>query len=52
MTKYIDVNGVAHKINKNKMIEIIRDNARQAKRVLALVYCPNKTLNKNEITIS
>jgi len=46
VTKYIDVNGVAHKINKNKMIEIIRDNARQAKRVLALAYCPNKTLNK------
>ncbi len=46
VTKYLDVNGVAHKINKSKMMEIIRDNAKQAKRVLALAYCQNKTLNK------
>ena len=44
--KYIDVNGVAHKINKNKMMAIIRDNARQAKRLVALAYGVSKTLNK------
>ena len=46
VTKFLDVNGVAHKINKSKMMEIIRDNAKQAKRVLALAYCQSKTLNK------
>ncbi len=45
VTKYIDVNGVAHKINKSKMMEIIRDNARQAKRMVALAYGVGKTLN-------
>lgn len=44
-TKYIDVNGVAHKINKNKMLAIIRDNAKQAKRVVALAYSVGKKLN-------
>lgn len=46
VNKYIDVNGVAHRINKSKMMEIIRENAKQAKRVLALAYCQSKTLNK------
>ena len=44
-TKYIDVNGKTHKINKNKMLKIIRDNARQAKRVLALAFDTGKKLN-------
>ena len=44
-SKYIDVHGVAHKINKNKLLNIIRDNAKQAKRVVALAYCVGKTLN-------
>ena len=44
-TKYIDVNGVSHKIDKSKMMEIVRENARQAKRVVALAYGVNKTLN-------
>ena len=44
-TKYVDVNGVSHRIDKNKMIKIIRENARQAKRVLALAYVAGKTLN-------
>ena len=43
--KYIDVNGVAHNINKNKMLAIIRENAKQAKRVIALAYCAGNTLN-------
>lgn len=43
--KYIDVNCVAHKINKSKMMQIIRDNAKQAKRIVALAYGVNKTLN-------
>lgn len=43
--KYIDVNGVAHKINKNKLMGIIRENARQAKRVVALAYGVGKTLS-------
>ena len=43
--KYIDVNGVAHKINKNKMMTIIRDNAKQAKRIVALAYGVGKTLS-------
>lgn len=38
VTKYIDVNGVSHSIDKNKMLKIIRENAKQAKRVLALAY--------------
>lgn len=42
--KYIDVNGVAHKINKNKLMAIVRDNAKQAKRVIALAYGVGKTL--------
>ena len=53
-TKYIDVNGVAHKINKSKMLQIIRDNARQAKRVLALAYVQGNTLNaklKDNLTL-
>lgn len=45
VVKYIDVNGVAHKINKPKMMKIIRENAKQAKRVLALAYCQSKTMN-------
>ncbi len=44
-TKYIDVNGVSHRIDKNKMLKIIRENAKQAKRVLALAYGTGKTLN-------
>lgn len=47
VTKYIDVNGITHKINKNNMMKIIRDNARQAKRMIALAYGVGKTLNKN-----
>lgn len=45
VTKYIDVNGVSHRIDKNKMLKIIRENAKQAKRVLALAYGTGKTLN-------
>lgn len=45
VTKYIDVNGVSHNINKNKMMKIIRDNARQAKRMLALAYVSGNELN-------
>ena len=41
-TKYIDVNGVSHRIDKNKMLKIIRENARQAKRVLALAFVSGK----------
>jgi len=54
VTKYIDVNGVTHKINKSKMMNIIRDNAKQAKRVVALAYSTNKTLNTelpNDLTL-
>lgn len=45
VTKYIDVNGIAHKINKTKVSDIIRDNTRQAKRMVALAYGVGKTLN-------
>ena len=45
VTKYIDVNGKSHDINKSKMMKIIRENARQAKRVLALAFVAGKTLN-------
>lgn len=45
VTKYIDVNGIAHKINKTKVSDIIRDNTRQAKRMVALAYGIGKTLN-------
>ena len=45
VTKYIDVNGVTHRINKNKMMQIIRENARQAKRMLAMAFVAGKTLN-------
>ncbi|MCQ2581158.1 MAG: cation-transporting P-type ATPase [Alphaproteobacteria bacterium] len=45
VTKYIDVNGIAHKINKAKVSDIIRDNTRQAKRMVALAYGVGKTLN-------
>ena len=45
VTKYIDVNGIAHKINKTKVSDIIRDNPRQAKRMVALAYGIGKTLN-------
>ena len=45
VTKYIDVNGVVHKINKSKMMKIIHENAKQAKRVVALAYGTNKTLD-------
>lgn len=44
-SKYIDVNGMEHRINKNKMLKIIRDNAKQAKRVVALAYNTGKTLS-------
>jgi len=44
-TKYIDVNGKSHTINKNKMLKIIRDNAKQAKRVLALAFDTGKSLS-------
>ena len=44
VTKYIDVNGATHKINKSKMMAIIRDNARQAKRVVAFAYNTGNTL--------
>ncbi|MBP9999267.1 MAG: cation-transporting P-type ATPase [Proteobacteria bacterium] len=45
VTKYIDVNGIAHKINKAKVSDIIRNNTRQAKRMVALAYGVGKTLN-------
>ncbi len=45
VTKYIDVNGVTHTINKSKMFGIIRENAKQAKRLVALAYGTGKTLN-------
>lgn len=45
VTKYIDVNGVAHDINKSKMMKIIRENAKQAKRILAMAYGVGKTLS-------
>lgn len=45
VTKYIDVNGVSHRIDKNKMMKIIRENARQAKRILALAYVTGNNLN-------
>ena len=45
-TKYLDVNGKSHKINKSKMLSIIRDNAKQAKRIVALAYNTGKTLTK------
>ena len=45
VTKYIDVNGKSHNINKNKMMKIIRENAKQAKRILALAYTTGKSLN-------
>lgn len=47
VVKYIDVNGVAHKINKSKMMAIIRDNARQAKRMVAMAFGTNKTVDAN-----
>jgi len=43
-TKYIDVNGKAHNINKAKMMKIIRENAKQAKRILALAYTTGRNL--------
>ncbi|MBO7644818.1 MAG: cation-transporting P-type ATPase [Alphaproteobacteria bacterium] len=43
-TKYVDINGITHKINRNKMLKIIRDNANQAKRVVALAYNTGTTL--------
>lgn len=54
VTKYIDVNGKSHKIDKSKVMTIIRDNARQAKRLVALAYSVGKTLNKklpNNLTL-
>ena len=45
VSKYIDVNGVAHKINKSAVATIIRDNARQAKRMVAMAYGIGKTLD-------
>ena len=45
VNKYIDVNGKSHNINKPKMMKIIRENARQAKRMLALAYIEGKSLN-------
>ncbi len=42
---YIDVNGVVHKINKSAVAAIIRDNARQAKRMVAMAYGVGKTLD-------
>lgn len=45
VSKYIDVNGRMHRIDKNKMMKIIRENARQAKRMLALAFMEGKTLN-------
>ena len=45
VTKYIDVNGVSHNINKNKMMKIIRDNAKQAKRLVAMAYVSGNKLN-------
>lgn len=46
VTKYIDVNGKSHNINKNKMMKIIRENARQAKRMLALAFAERKNMDK------
>lgn len=43
--KYIDVNGASHRIDKNKMMKIIRENAKQAKRVLALAFVSGNKLN-------
>ena len=45
VTRYIDVNGVSHRIDKNKMMKIIRENARQAKRILALAYVDGHNLS-------
>ncbi len=45
VTKYVDVNGVTHTINKNKMLHIIRENAKQAKRLVALAYSVGNALN-------
>ncbi len=44
-TKYIDVNGISHHIDKNKMMKIIRENAKQAKRILALAFVSGNKLN-------
>lgn len=44
-TRYIDVNGVSHRIDKNKIMKIVRENARQAKRVLALAFVAGNKLN-------
>ena len=44
-TKFIDVNGVSHRIDRNKMIKIIHENAKQAKRVLALAFVVGDKLN-------
>ncbi len=45
VTKYIDVNGKSHNINKNKMMKIIQENAKQAKRILALAYTTGSKLS-------
>ena len=44
--RYIDINGVTHNINRIKMMKIIRDNAKQAKRLVALAYGVGTELNK------
>lgn len=44
VTKYLDVNGVSHTINKSKIQKIIQDNAKQAKRLVALAYGFGKNL--------
>lgn len=45
VTKYIDVNGKTHNINKTKMMKIIHENAKQAKRILALAYVAGSNLS-------
>ncbi|MFQ6778313.1 MAG: cation-translocating P-type ATPase [Alphaproteobacteria bacterium] len=42
-TRYMDVDGVKHKLNKAKMRELLSYNAKQAKRLVALAYheCKN-----------
>ena len=45
VTKYIDVNGKSHEINKSKMLKIVRENAKQAKRILALAFVSGQKLN-------
>nr|MBQ0091369.1 cation-transporting P-type ATPase [Candidatus Enterousia merdequi] len=44
--RYMDIDGKKHTINHSKIRKLLSQNARQAKRLIALAYCETKNTNE------